>query len=75
MPTYTFKHKKTHVISDRILRMSELDEFKKENPELEVVIAPSNIVRGIHQKPSAGFREVLKNIKRANRRSNINTFD
>jgi hypothetical protein len=75
MPTYTFRHKTTQVISDRVMRMSEIDSFKEANPDLEQIIPVSNFVRGINQKPSAGFREVLKNIKRANRRSNINTFD
>jgi len=74
MPTYTFLNHDTGVEEDHVLKMSELDQFKSDNPHLERVFSPSQLVSGVNQKPSAGFREVLKNIKRANRGSNINTF-
>lgn len=32
------------------------------------------IVSGVNNKPDSGFRDVLKRIKRANPRSNIETF-
>lgn len=75
MPTYTFLNSETGEEEDHVLRISQLDEFKEANPHLSRVFTPSQLVSGVNQKPDAGFREVLKNIKRANRRSNINTFE
>ena len=34
MPTYIFKNKKTDEIFEQQMRISELDEYKKENPDL-----------------------------------------
>lgn len=33
MPLYQFKHNETGEIIDKILRISQLDEWKKDNPE------------------------------------------
>jgi hypothetical protein len=75
MPTYTFRNKHSQEVSEHFLKISELDEFKKSNPDLEPIITQSGLIRSYNQKPDVGFREVLKNIKKSNRRSNINTFE
>lgn len=78
MPTYTFKHVKTGEFSEHFMSISEHDDFLASNPDLKQVITPTAIVSGVsagRNKPSAGFREVLRNIKKANRGSNVNTFD
>lgn len=75
MATYTFLNKNTGEHEEVVLPMSRLDSYKAENPHLSLVILPSNLISGHAVKPAAGFREVLKNIKQANRGSNINTFE
>jgi predicted nucleic acid-binding Zn ribbon protein len=77
MPTYTFKNNVTGEITDVILRMSQLDEFKSSNPDLSQIISGGQgMVRNSGSlKPDSGFRDVLKSIKKASGKDNtINTF-
>ena len=47
MPTYIFKNTKTDEIFEKQMRISELDEFKKENPDLiQMPTAPSFRLKG-----------------------------
>ena len=47
MPTYIFKNTKTDEIFEKQMRISELDEFKKENPDLiQMPTAPSFRLNG-----------------------------
>lgn len=77
MPTYTFLNTETNKIEEHTCRMSEYDEFKINNPHLERYLgeAPSVMdpVRAGIKKPSAGFKELLKNIKSKHRGSTIRT--
>ncbi len=43
MPTYTFKNKDTGAIEEHIMRISELDLFKENNPHLERSFAPEDL--------------------------------
>lgn len=78
MPTYTFKNKDTdEPLFEVSLRISELDQFKADNPHLQQIItgAPSMARDAGNKKPDEGFRDVLKSIKKASGRgANINTF-
>jgi len=75
MPTYTFKVKDTDEQFDVVLKISQLDEFKADHPNLEQVISAQPTVRSRDQKPDSGFRDVLKSIKKASGRNNtVNTF-
>ena len=78
MPTYTFRDINTGEITEHVMRISELDEFKKSNPQLEVYISGSpglsDPARLGLVKPAAGFRDLLKNMKSKHRRSTINDF-
>lgn len=75
MPTYTFRNKDTNEIFEEILKISELDQFRLDHPELETIITAANTIRGLDQKPDSGFRDVLTRIKSASARNNtINTF-
>ena len=75
MPTYTFKVKDTDEQFDVVLKISQLDEFKADHPNLEQVISPQPTISGTSQKPDSGFRDVLKSIKKASGRNNsVNTF-
>ncbi len=47
MPTYIFKNTKTNEIFEQQMRISELDEFKKDNPDLvQMPTAPSFRLKG-----------------------------
>lgn len=76
MPTYIFKDTNTGEQAEYILRMSEIDQFKANNPHLSQVIGTSNFVRDSgRMKPDDNFRDVLKSIKKASGRNNtINTW-
>lgn len=75
MPTYTFKNKNTDEQFDIVLRISQLDEYKADHPDLVQVISAQPTVRSRDMKPDSGFRDVLKSIKKASGRNNsINTF-
>ena len=78
MPVYTFKNLTTEEIEEHTLRISEYDKFKEDNPHLERYIdgspGMSDPVRLGLVKPSDGFREVLRNIKKGSPGSKINTF-
>ena len=74
MPTYTFKNKDTGEYFDKMLKLSELDQFKEDNPHLESIIGAPKIVSGVNLKPDAGFRDLLSNIKKKNRGAKFNDY-
>jgi hypothetical protein len=78
MATYTFYNTKTEEYSDISMAMSELDTFKENNkhlnqiPSMTAIADPTRL--GL-RKPDAGFRDVLKRVKKASGRGNkINTW-
>jgi hypothetical protein len=80
MPTYTFKNENTGELEEHIIKMSEYDEFVKNNPHLKRSYSSDvpNIVGGVYvgnsSKPDEGFRDVLRQVKKNHRGSKINTF-
>jgi hypothetical protein len=76
MPEYVFKNKETGELRSVILKISELDQYKEDNPDWVNQIQTPSISSGRSTaKPDSGFRELLRNIKDNNRGSNIRTFD
>lgn len=79
MANYTFYNTNTKKEFDIDMPISELDSYKANNPHLEQLIKTAPAIAdptrlGI-KKPDAGFRDVLKKIKRGSgRRSTINTW-
>ena len=78
MPTYSFYNTKNKKYIDISMPMSELDTYTENNkhlnhiPSMTAIADPSRL--GIC-KPDAGFRDVLKRVKKASGRGNtINTF-
>lgn len=64
MPTYQFQDK-DGVVSDVVMRVSELDSFESNHPELKYVYGTApmiDIVRLGMKKPDQSFRELLKEI-------------
>ena len=79
MANYSFYDTLTKKKFDIDMSISELDSYKLANPHFEQYIkkAPSLIDPsrlGLH-KPDAGFRDVLKRVKKASGRNNtVNTW-
>jgi len=78
MPTYEFKNIETGEIETHVMSVANYDEFKLLNPHLERFISGSpgmsDPVRLGVKKPAQGFRDLLKSMKKAHRRSTINDF-
>lgn len=71
MPTYSFRRKDGSEFSDT-MRISDLDEYIKANPDLTIV--PSMPLIGYRNmpKPPDSFRERMKEIKKLNPGSDMN---
>ena len=69
MPTYDFKDKETGEIQEFFIKMSEKDQFLKDNPNLEQIIsAPNFITRrdgDVLKKAGSGWNEVLQKVGEA----------
>jgi hypothetical protein len=72
MPTYTFRNKDTGEIFDHVMRMSEYDDYMKNNPHVErhfesasAVVDPHSL--GIQKPPSDFQKYVVDSIQRRNR--------
>jgi len=81
MPIYTFRDKETGEETDHLMKISEIDQFKADNPHLEKIItkAPSlgDPMRLGVRKTDDNFNSLLKHIKKGNSKgitkSTINT--
>lgn len=76
MPTYVFRNKETSEQFEKIMKMSELDSYRQENPQLETVI--QSVAFGDPTKLSSsrkfdtGFKEVLQRIHEKTPGSQLN---
>jgi len=76
MPTYVFRNKETGEQFEKILKMSELDSFRVDNPQLETVIQavafgdPTKL--STTRKFDSGFKEVLQKIHERSPGSELN---
>jgi len=82
LPSYTFKNLNTGEEWTDIMSISEREEFLSKNPQVQqqLTSAPAlgdSILLGL-RKPDNGFRDRLKEIKKAHSRgltrSTVNTF-
>ena len=68
MPTYTFKNKKTGVVYEDFMSISDMEKIMS-NPNIELVIDSVNIVSqqgdNIDAKTDAGWKETLAKISEA----------
>lgn len=82
MPSYTFKNLNTGEEFTTVMSMSEREEYLKNNPHMQQVIhsAPAlgDSIRMGLKKPDDGFRDRLREIKKAHSRgftkATVNTF-
>jgi len=76
MPTYVFRNKETNEQFEKIMKISELDKFREENPQLETVIQsvafgdPTKLTSS--RKFDTGFKEVLQRIHEKTPGSQLN---
>ena len=76
MPTYVFRNKETGEQFEQVMRISELDPFRAENPHLETVIQavafgdPTKLSSS--RKFDSGFKEVLQKIHERSPGSELN---
>ena len=76
MPTYVFRNKETNEQFEKILKISELDSVRAENPQLETVIQavafgdPTKL--SSTRKFDTGFKEVLQRIHEKTPGSELN---
>lgn len=66
MPTYNFRNKETGEEFEKFMGISARDEYLKENPHIETMIAGAPMICdpvrvGVRKKDS-GFKEVLQKI-------------
>lgn len=77
MPTYSFRNKQTEEEFDEFMSMSMLDVYLRENPDVEQVLRAVPVADPTRlglRKPDSNFRDRLKEIKKAHRRSTVNTW-
>lgn len=73
MPTYKFEDTETGEIFEKFLKISELDDYKNNNKQLNQLVNGAPLIhsgRGLF-KPDEGFRDVLRQIKKNNKGSTI----
>ena len=76
MPNYTFEDSETGEVETITLKMSELDDYKRDNPTKKQILSNpipigDPIKLGFTKPPSDFQKHVLGNIKRNNFGSNI----
>lgn len=76
MPTYVFRNKETGEQFEQVMKMSELDKFREENPQLETVIQAAAFgdptKMSSTRKFDSGFKEVLQRIHEKTPGSQLN---
>lgn len=75
MPTYRFIDTETNEIFESFMKISERDEFLKENPHIETVMTAPAIVSSAggtnDQKAGDGWKEVLSKVAEAHPNSTV----
>lgn len=74
MPTYRVIDKSTLEEHIEEMKMSEVDDFLKNNPNLDILPPATPINFNDLKKPDQGFRDRLREIKKSHFGANINTF-
>jgi predicted nucleic acid-binding Zn ribbon protein len=73
MPTYTYKDNDTGEVIDKFLKISELDDFEKNNPNLTKVIGAPALVSGhksARQMAGNEWNDHIGRIKKGSGRDN-----
>lgn len=73
MPTYVFRNKETDEIEEHLMRVSELDDFKLNNPNLVIQLQPMNMIsdsKSVLTRAGSEWQDHLKNMKKGSGRGN-----
>ena len=72
MPTYTFHNISTGVVEEKMMKISEMENYLVDNPDVEQVHTGLNIVAGVGRvKGDSGWKENLSRIAEAHPRSSL----
>lgn len=73
MPTYNFIDTETQEEFEVVMKISEREEFLKENPQVQSIISAPALISGTgsYQKVPDGFKEVLSKIGEAHPDSRV----
>ena len=73
MPTYNFIDTETQEEFEVIMKISEREEFLKENPQVQSIISAPALISGSgsYQKVPEGFKEVLSKVGEAHPDSKV----
>lgn len=75
MPVYSFINNNTGEEFTDLMSMEEMKMFLVKHPHIMQTFTPLNIgYSTVTKKPDSGFRDILKQVKKSNRGSNINTY-
>lgn len=75
MPNYTVEDIDTGKQEIVTLSIADMDQYLKDNPQKRQIITnPRGFIPGLGMKPDGVFRDMLKEIKRANPGSTIDTW-
>ena len=75
MPTYTFHNISTGVVEEKMMKISEMENYLVDNPDVEQVHTGLNIVAGVGQsriKNDSGWKDNLSRIADAHPNSALN---
>jgi len=73
LPTYTIRNKKTGKEHDEFMSISEMETYIKDHPEEEVMCGAPRIGYTFNRlKPDQGFKDRLREIKKAHPLGNVN---
>ena len=74
MPTYNFRNKDTGEEFEVLMRISELDKYKEDNPHMKqfLKVPPRlvSMVGNLHSRTDDGFKDVLNKIKSSSGQNN-----
>lgn len=77
MPNYTFVSPEGEEIT-LSMKIAEYEDYKRLNPNMKQILSPTPLADptrvGVTTKPADGFRDILRNIKKSHRGSNVNTY-
>ena len=75
MPTYDFRNKETGEITEKFMRISEKEQYLKDNPHLEQVLLCAPLINAdpiSNNQHRKAFREVLNKVHKGSPGSTLN---
>ena len=73
MTTYVFRNKETDEIVEYEMKMSELDQFKEDNPNLQIQLQPLSAIsdhKSTMTRAGSDWQDLLKRVKKGSGEGN-----